>query len=161
MRGGARHGGAHPPAPVTERTAYAGGCHCGNLAVRFETAVPPAGVELRACQCSFCRAHGARTVSDPVGRVTLRARDRGLLSRYRFGQRTAEFWVCGRCGAYVAAVMADGDTAFATVNANVLELPEDFGRPPVARSYEGESAEGRRVRRRAAWTPAVIENEGG
>lgn len=55
---------------------YEGQCHCGNLQLRFESAIAPENLPLRACQCSFCRAHGALTVSDPAGPRWMRRRGR-------------------------------------------------------------------------------------
>src|SRR5437868_9753855 len=80
-------------------------CHCGALAFTFETAIPGSRWQIRACQCSFCRRHAARTTSDPAGRVSFRLRDTGSLLRYRFGLRTADFLVCHHCGVYMAAVL--------------------------------------------------------
>ena len=50
---------------------YQGGCHCGNLRIEFETAISPAAIELRACQCTFCRKHGSRAVTDPAGHLAI------------------------------------------------------------------------------------------
>ncbi len=131
-----------------------GSCHCGNIAVSFETRSDPASLPLRACGCGFCRRHGARTMTDPRGRARIVVRDPGLLSRYSFGLHTAEFYVCARCGAYAAAVLRDGEAAFATVNANLFDDPGlDRAAQPV--SYEGESREDRIARRKRTWTPVV------
>jgi hypothetical protein len=133
-----------------------GRCHCGSVELTFEASVPAAELELRADQCSFCRRHGARTTSDPRGRVTIRIRGGTDPIRYRFGHRTADFLVCARCGIYVAAVMREEGGAWATVNVNTLEPSEAFAREAVPVSYEGETEAERRARRRARWTPAVV-----
>ena len=86
-----------------------GRCHCGNLVVEFDTAIPIAQLQLRADQCSFCRKHGARTTSDPNGRARISVRDPEQVIRYQFGLETADFLVCARCGIYVAAVLTSGD----------------------------------------------------
>jgi hypothetical protein len=130
-----------------------GGCHCGALTVELETARAPELLPLRECQCRFCRRHGARTTVDPEGRVRIVAA-RGALVRYRFGLGTADFLVCARCGIYVAGVI---DDAFATVNTRVLDDAARFTQPPRAVDYSGESADERRARRRASWTPATVE----
>jgi hypothetical protein len=135
---------------------FRGSCHCGNLELVFETAVPPAELTLRACACSFCRRHGGRTVSDPAGRVEILIHDPAELSRYRFGLGTAEFLVCRRCGVYIGAVLTDVDAAFAIVNVNTLAMPELFATTAVLVSYDRESALERQVRRRARWTPARV-----
>ena len=134
----------------------AGGCHCGNLRLTFETERDPAELAVRACSCSFCRRHGVRTVSDPAGRVEFVVRDPAQLSRYQFGLGTAQFLVCRTCGVYVGAVIAEHGSAYAVVNLNALETPEAFARTAVAVSYDAELAAERRARRRAVWTPATV-----
>ncbi|WP_095198731.1 hypothetical protein [Mesorhizobium carmichaelinearum] len=53
---------------------HAGGCHCGNIGLRFSTELDPSQIEVRACQCSFCIKHGSRAVADPDGRLTISVR---------------------------------------------------------------------------------------
>ena len=50
-------------------TVYKGACHCGAVTVELETDTAPATIDVRECQCSFCRAHGAESASDPAGRI--------------------------------------------------------------------------------------------
>ena len=87
-------------APLTGR------CHCGNLELSLETSVRPEELSLRADTCSFCRRHGARTTSDPSGRVVITVHHPDELLRYRFGLETADFLVCTRCGIYVKGTVA-------------------------------------------------------
>jgi hypothetical protein len=140
---------------------FSGRCHCGNVAISLETAKPPDELPLRACGCSFCRKHGARTTSDPEGRARITVGDPARLIRYRFAQATADFLVCGSCGVYVAAVLSDPGAAFAVLNVNAFDEQERFsgeGRPV---DYEGEDIEARRARRRERWTPVeVVERPG-
>ena len=90
-------------------TTHRGGCHCGNIEVEYDSAIPAAEAAVRACQCSFCRKHQSRSVSDPAGAARIRVKEPGELSRYRFGHGTADFIVCRRCGVYVGACSeADG-----------------------------------------------------
>ena len=134
--------------------AFEGSCHCGAIAFRFCPSRPPQDWQIRACQCSFCRRHRARTTSDPAGRVSFQIRDERALVRYRFGARTADFLVCRKCGVYLAAVLTSGDAQLATLNVNALCEPLAFENV-VAVSYDGESAEARRQRRAQRWTPVV------
>jgi hypothetical protein len=128
-----------------------GQCHCGALRVEFETGNPLAP---RACQCSFCRKHNARMVSDPDGSAVLMLD--GEVIRYHFGTRTTDFLLCGRCGIYVGAVAAIGGRTYATLNLNLFDEPRlDLEATPV--SYEGEDAGSRADRRRARWTPARVD----
>ena len=133
--------------------AFEGSCHCGALEFTFETAVPPKHWEVRACQCTFCRAHGAVCTSDPEARVQFRYVHPEHLRRYRFGLRTADFLVCKECGCYLGAVMMTGSGAVAVINLNVLKQPPRTLPDPTAVNYRSESLEERRARRRAKWTP--------
>ena len=132
-----------------------GACHCGQVEVAFETALPLDKIEVRACQCSFCRSHGARTVTDPAGSLSISAPAGGLM-RYRFGLRITDYLICDRCGAYVAAVMTDGAKELATLNVVGTRIEALASRESKPAHLEGESAEERRERRRKAWTLAKI-----
>ncbi len=138
----------------TTRT-FTGGCHCGNVEVTFETAKDPAQLAVNACTCSFCRRHGAHTMSDPEGRARITAEDPAGLNRYRFALRTADFLICRGCGVYVAAAFTDGETgrAYATLNVNAFDAPEAFARPAEAVDYGHETEAERRERRKGRWTP--------
>ncbi|MSQ18238.1 MAG: aldehyde-activating protein [Betaproteobacteria bacterium] len=134
-----------------------GSCHCGNIRVLYRTAVAPEEARPRACQCTFCRKHNTRAISDPGGTLAITVDDQGALNRYRFGLGAAEFLICRTCGVYVAAFMADphDDQGYATLMANVLEAQ---GRYPEAAPtvYDNEDEAGRRARRRQRWTPATL-----
>ena len=133
-------------------TRLEGGCHCGAITAVFETALAPDQIDVRADQCSFCRRHGAKTVSDPAGRLTIRFVEDSV-RRYRFGGRTADFLVCRDCGTYVAAVMEDYGV-LNVVGADIAVLASREARPV---DYESESADERRARRRQRWTPTILE----
>lgn len=142
---------------------YEGQCHCGAIGYSYATAIASEAWPVRACQCAFCRAHGAMCTSDPQGAVRFRCSDAHALSRYVFGLRSAEFLVCGRCGVYIAAVMTQGDREFTTINLRAMtsSLPGLPEAAPV--SYEAESLQ-QRIRRRARrWTPVLgsIRSDGG
>src|SRR5688572_28164180 len=93
-----------------------GSCHCGAITVRLETASAPSELPVRVCGCSFCVKHRPRYTADPAGRATIRVRQAGDASLYRFGLRLADFVVCRHCGVFVGAF---GDDR-AVVNLDVL-----------------------------------------
>lgn len=140
---------------------YDGHCHCGNLQVGFETARPPASLPLRACDCTFCRRHGATAVTDPGGHLEIRISDPRELSRYGFALRTADFLVCRTCGVFVAATCTVDGATYATLNANVLEARASFTQPPAPVSYGAEDAAARLARRARLWTPATVREHAG
>lgn len=133
--------------------SYQGRCHCGNLAFLFEASAPLEALGLRADQCSFCRAHGARNTSDPKGTIAISVREANALVRYRFGLCTADFLICARCGVYIGALVEHGGRSWFTANVNTLRPPprEDFPVAPV--DYDSEDVSARIARRKEKWTP--------
>ncbi|MGA9854872.1 MAG: aldehyde-activating protein [Gammaproteobacteria bacterium] len=137
-------------------TTLIGRCHCGNLQISFETGFTQADLPLRACRCSFCRAHGAVTTTDPNGRVSINTKDPTKIRHYRFGLGITDFLICANCGVFVAAVMQIDGTLYASLNSNVLGMRAQLQGQPRAVDYEGESIDQRRTRRKQQWTPAVF-----
>jgi hypothetical protein len=133
-------------------------CHCGALTARYQTTVEPSVWAMRACQCSFCRSHGALTTSDPAGLLTFQSSDPTLIQRYRFGGRTADFLICRECGVYVGVQMATDKGRFGVLN--VLSLRPLITSLPAAEpmDYGAETAEIRRLRRETRWTPLSAES---
>lgn len=126
---------------------HKGRCHCGAIRLEFETDKTLAP---RACQCGFCRRHGARTVSDPAGSAMLTLG--GEVMRYRFASKAADYVLCATCGVYAGAVTRIEGRTLATLNLNVFDDPRpDF--EAVAVSYDGEGVEAKAERRLARWTP--------
>jgi len=137
---------------------YLAACHCGALTARYQTTVEPSVWEMRACQCSFCRSHGALTTSDPAGLLTFLCSDQNLIQRYRFGGRTADFLICRECGVYLGVQMATDNGRFGVLN--VLSLRPLSTSLPAAEpmNYGAETAEIRRLRRETRWTPLSPES---
>lgn len=132
---------------------FKGSCHCGALGFYFHTALPVAQWSVRACQCRFCRAHGALTTSDAGGRLAFHVGDVDLLGRYRFALKTADFLLCKRCGVYVGAQIETSHGAFGIINTLAL-MPLPDGLPgPVLADYSSESSNDRVDRREKRWTP--------
>jgi hypothetical protein len=131
-----------------------GQCHCGGVRAELKTSRAPAEIQVRACQCGFCRRHGAATASDPAGRLMIEAR--GSLKRYRFGERSIDMLICGACGVYVAATLETDRGLLATFNVAGLKMEPLDAATPAPVDYDGEDADARRARRLAAWTPVTI-----
>lgn len=126
-------------------------CHCGNLTASFVSDETLASLKPRACACSFCRAHDAKNVSDPDDSISIDVKVPSLLSRYRFGLRTADFLVCVSCGVYVVAVIENDGRQWATIN---LRASPYYDVPATAVSYDDETEAVRINRRLQRWTPA-------
>lgn len=134
---------------------FDGACHCGAIGFVYRTSNAPGNWQPRACQCSFCRAHASLTVSDPDGSLAFRAEDPAVLSKYRFGQRTADFLLCSRCGVYIGAVISSDHGTFGIINARALRSLDGPLPDPVAMTYEGEQINERLERRLERWTPVT------
>jgi hypothetical protein len=117
------------------------------------TSVPLEAIEARACDCHFCRIHGAKNWSDPRGATTITVADAARLQRYRFALKTADFYICTTCGAYAGAVLTDTDGCWSTVNLRLTALAEVPERPA---SYGAEQTPDRITRRKRMWTPTTV-----
>ena len=138
---------------------YQGSCHCGNLSFEFETALGPAELPLRACQCTFCRRHGALSTSDPQGSLHLRAAEVDQVQRYRFGLGITDFLICRRCGVYLLAMMDIDGGRYAVMNAAALERRAELTGAVQPMEYAGEDEAARLARRKQRWTP-ITRSEG-
>lgn len=137
-------------------TTLRGGCHCGNISVELETALDAHMLQLRECQCSFCRRHGARTTSDPAGRLRVSVREADLLLRYQFALGITDFLICKSCGVYVAPTMKASKGVIGAINVNVLDEQELFLRRGVPVAHFRESIEQRTTRRAGMWMPVEV-----
>jgi hypothetical protein len=137
---------------------HKGSCHCGAISLSFRSAKPLAP---RACSCTFCRKHGARSVSDPDGRAVIVWLPEMQPIRYRFGLGTADFLICPVCGVYVASVIDVGGELYSVLNLNAFDDPRlELAGTPM--NYDGESVEDRTARRRRVWTPTeLVTRKGG
>lgn len=140
--------------------AHAGSCHCGAIGFTYRTPTPTDRWALRACQCSFCRAHDALTTSEPTARIDFHASRPADLQRYRFGLRTADFLLCRRCGVYIGALIETDDGSYGIINVHALSQRLDPAAPAERADYEGEDAGARVHRRRMRWSPATFAPSG-
>ena len=132
----------------------AGACHCGNLSFELTTQTPPDDIVARSCECSFCQKHGATYWVEPEGSITIRIADERHLQKYRFGLRTADFYICRVCGTCLGAVISDEDGTWSVVNLLLTEL--------LVRHVQlvpfGDDDRARLIaRRKRSWTPTTIE----
>ena len=131
-----------------------GGCHCGQLRIEFSTGLDPASFTPRACDCSFCRKHGAAYISDPAGKLSVSFRE-GALRRYRQGSNTAEFLICGQCGVLVAVTFEHDSRTYGAVNIACLNERSGFG-SPVPTSPQALSPDEKVSRWLKLWVPDVL-----
>ncbi len=124
-----------------------------------KTALPVGRWDVRACQCAFCRAHGALSVSDSAGSLEFRASQTERLERYRFGSGVTEFLICRQCGVYIGARLASEYGNFGIINACALvPIPSELP-APTPMDYAGESASDKHARGALrCWTPLTASS---
>lgn len=110
----------------TQVKVLSGGCHCGAVRLQFATVLTPEDTAPRACDCDFCRKHGAAYVSDPTGRLYIQVADAAGLLAYRQGSEAALFRLCARCGVLVAVTYEQEGRLYAAVNATALDRRDAF-----------------------------------
>lgn len=142
----------------SKNIGYHGACHCGGIKVHLRTQKTPSELGSRACQCSFCRLHGASFTSDAAGALTIKTS--GSVNRYRMGTGTAEFFICGNCGVVPAATWKrDNGKLLSVVRVQCLDVRDELEKYEKKWSVEHElsNPEERFSRRSRTWTPTEIE----
>ena len=129
-----------------------GQCHCGAVRVEIE-GVAASDLPLRACQCGFCRRHGALSTSHPDATITFAG---SQLTHYRFGQRQSDYLICAACGCYVGAAVEIDGARYAILNVRGVDLPGFDGREAQPMVYDDETPQVRTARRKARWSPADL-----
>lgn len=128
-----------------------GGCHCGNIAFTLDWEPDPVEIPVRACDCSFCTRHGGVWTSKADGVLRIAIADRGRLSRYAFGTRTAEFHVCAHCGVVPLVTSLIDNRLYAVVNVNAFQNVEPSMLLRAPASFDGEAEDARLARRKRNW----------
>ena len=137
---------------------YHGACHCGGIKVHLRNQKTPSELRSRACQCNFCRLHGASFTSDAAGALSIKTS--GPVNRYRMGTGTAEFHVCANCGVVPAATWKrDDGKLLSVVRVQCLDIRDELEKYKKEWSVEHEldNPEERFSRRSRTWTPTEIE----
>ena len=132
-----------------------GKCHCGNIRYTLDWPGEVSEIKVRACGCSFCVKHGGNWTSHRSAELVAEVGDGSLVSRYRFGTKTADFYVCSRCGAVPFVTSAIEGRLYAVVNVNTFEGINPSSLARAAANFDGEGTGERLDRRKQNWIPAV------
>src|SRR5215471_1748471 len=136
-----------------------GKCHCGNIRYAIEWPGDGADITIRACGCTFCIKHGGSWTSHRDAELNGEVRNASLVSKYRFGTETADFYVCGRCGAVPFVTSAIEGHLYAVVNVNTFEGINLSSLLRTATNFDGEGTGERLERRKRNWIQAVQISE--
>lgn len=134
---------------------FSGRCHCGNIHFDLDWPDEAGAIGIRACGCSFCRKHGGSWTSHRDAVLAAEVRNPALLSKYRFGTGTADFYVCARCGSVPFVTSTIDGCLYAVVNVNAIEGIDITSLARRATSFDGEGVDARLERRKRHWIPNV------
>jgi len=137
-----------------------GGCHCGTIFVQVVLTRDTSQYAPRACDCSYCRKHGAAYVSDPKGRMVIHIKDEQRCQRYRQGSGSAEMVLCRECGVLIGAIYRDVAWLYGTINVTAMDSSLTWG-TGVTASPQQLSAPEKVERWKALWFADVALVGGG
>ena len=135
-----------------------GKCHCGNIRFLFERTQQQPQIAVRACSCTFCQMHGGVYTSDPGGKLDVYILDKGLVNKYQFGTKTAEFYICTRCGVVPVVSSEIEGNLYAVVNVNTFQNVDSSDLQQSTTNFEGETTTDRLGRRSKTWIPRITIN---
>ncbi len=136
-------------------TRIEGACHCKNI--RFVLMWPgsEADISIRECGCTFCRMRTGSWTSDPGAKLVAEIGDESTISKYRFGTKTADFYVCSICGVVPFVTCEIDDSLYAVVNVCSFSYFDIKSLCRSATNFDGEKIGGRLDRRKRNWIPDV------
>ncbi len=142
-----------------QRTRIKGGCHCGNI--HFDLLWPQSetSINVRNCGCTYCQKHGGAWTSHRDAELAAAIVDASLVSKYRFGTRTADFYVCSVCGAVPFVACEIDGRQYAVVNTLTFKDLAGKGLTVSASNFDGEGTGDRLSRRQRNWIPRVRISE--
>ena len=102
---------------MAETKTYEGGCHCGRVRYRIETAL----TQVTDCNCSICAKRGALWAFVKAPQFTLLKGEQALTD-YLFAKRKLHHLFCESCGvgSYSRGSAPNGEPTFA-VNVRCLD----------------------------------------
>ncbi len=128
-----------------------GRCHCGNITFDVDLPFQGSTIPVRACGCGFCQKHDGVWTSHPDGRLAARLAEPEEVNLYQFGHKTADFYVCRKCGVVPFVVSVIDGRRRAVVNVHTFENVPSEELDSSATDFDGESVEGRLLRRGERW----------
>jgi len=137
-----------------DQNVYQGGCHCGNIRYRLNTALDWQKLVPRQCLCSFCMKHNNRYLSDPKARLDVEILKPETAKGYQFGQKFADFRVCNQCGVMPMVTTEIDGFCYAVININTLD-DVDIQLPALPVDHSGERLDTRLQQCRDNWIADV------
>lgn len=142
-------------ASETQLVPIDGGCHCGNIQFTLHWPASATEIPMRMCGCRFCQLHKGAWTSNRSSELAVRVDDDRLVSKYRFGTKTADFYVCSVCGVVPFVACEVDDVTYAVVSVNAFSDTAGFTFSSAATDFDGEDTGSRLERRQRNWIPNV------
>lgn len=141
--------------PTPETVTIEGTCHCGNIryVLRWPEAIST--IAVRKCACTFCQKHGGAWTSHRQAELVADIDDASIVSKYRFGTATAEFYVCSACGSVPFVTSEIDNTLYAVVNVHTFDGADTLSFTESSIDFDGEETDDRLGRRKRNWIPNV------
>lgn len=141
---------------MSESIKIDGACHCG--IIRFTLLWPASELDIpvRKCGCTFCQKHAGAWTSNRSSELVIEIGDQSLVSKYNFGTKTADFYVCSVCGAVPFVLSEIDEKQYAVVNVNTFREIGDLSLCESSTNFDGEGVANRFERRRNNWIPKVV-----
>lgn len=108
---------------LTETHKIHGGCYCGNITFECHTQNDPKTFKPRACDCDFCKKHGAAYISDPNGKLIFHVKESQWLHKFKqpHSDQLAEFLICFHCGVLSGVIYRDKNNTIGAINGLAVE----------------------------------------
>lgn len=132
-----------------------GACHCGNIRFAIRWPESESEIPVRKCGCSFCLKHVGAWTSHPRSELDVAIADESLVTKYSFGTKTADFYVCSVCGVVPLVLSVLDDKLYAVVNVNSFEDVDSFSFSESSTDFDGENVGARLERRKQNWIANV------
>ncbi|MFT5501374.1 MAG: hypothetical protein ACI88G_001511 [Woeseiaceae bacterium] len=139
-----------------KNTRIEGSCHCGNISFTLLWPESAANIIIRKCGCTFCQKRDGSWTSHTSAELVAEIDDLSLVSKYRFGTKTADFYVCSVCGLVPFVVSEIEDKQFAVVNVSSFDNVDSSSLSSAATNFDGEDSNSRLERRQRNWIPNVL-----
>lgn len=114
-----------------------------------------AEIPVAVCLCTFCAKHGAGWTSHRSAEFDAAVSAEPMFERYRFGTRSADFYVCSLCGAVPFVISEIEGHLYAVVNVNTFEEVETLLFVRSVTNFDGEDTQSRLGRRKDNWIRSV------
>jgi hypothetical protein len=144
---------------MQESVTIEGACHCRNI--RFVLRWPDTGsdIPVRMCGCTFCKKRTGSWTSHPDAELVAEIDDLSRVSKYRFGTKTADFYVCSVCGVVPFVVSEIDGNLYAVVNVSAFDNADSLSFTSSSTDFDGEDTGSRLGRRKRNWIPSVQISE--